>query len=319
MPRIESDKTLVRVIASGLNFADIVIRGGLYPDAPRFPFIAGYEFGGIVDTPGRSSRFVEGDRVLGVTYFGAQAEYVLADDSQLFSMPEAMSFEEAAALPVNYLTAFFALFRLGNLRYGESVLIHSCAGGVGTAAVQLAHTKKAVIFGTTSAPHKIAYLQSIGVQHPINYKKTDFAKEVTAVAGRNGIDMVLDPIGGKVFRKSIALLAKGGRIICYGVTDLVAGGKRNLPKVLWKYLNLPRIKVLDLIQNNRGVFGLALNRLVNEMSLIAEPLRELISLYAQGIIKPNIGAVFQAEKASEAHRLLESGKSTGKIILSFAN
>jgi len=319
MPISDGRKTLVRVVAAGLNYADVVIRSGLYPDAPRFPFIAGYEFSGIVETPNRSSRFATGDRVMGVTCFGAQAEYVLLDDDQLFPMPHGMSFEEAAALPVNYLTAYFALFRLGNLRSGERVLIHSCAGGVGTAAVQLAQTEKAEIFGTTSSPHKIAYLESLGVQHPINYKDRDFAKEIRSVVGDKGIDMVLDPIGGKVFRKSFELLARGGRIICYGVTDLISGGRRNLPKVFWKYLNLPRLKVLDLIQNNRGVFGLALNRLVGEIELIAGPLRELINLYAQGIIKPKISAVFRAEKANEAHRLMESGKSTGKLILRFEN
>ncbi len=319
IPTSDGQKTLVRVMAAGLNYADVVIRSGLYPDAPRFPFVAGYELSGVVESPGRSSRFAAGDRVMGVTLFGAQAEYVLLDDEQLFPIPDGMNFEQAAALPVNYLTAYFALFRLGNLRSGERVLIHSCAGGVGTAAVQLAQSRKAEIFGTTSALHKIAYLESLGVQHPINYKNKDFAKEIRSIVGDRGIDMVLDPIGGKVFRKSFELLNRGGRIICYGVTDLVSGGKSNLPKLVWKYLNLPRVRVLDLIQDNRGVFGLALNRLVDKIELIAGPLRELINLYAQGIIRPKIGAVFQAEKASEAHRLLESGKSTGKLILNFGN
>lgn len=317
MPLVDDGKALVKIHSCGLNYAEVIIRSGFYPDAPAFPFIAGYEFAGVVEKSGMSGRLEKGTRVLGVTYFGAQAEYISVNEDQLFSIPDSMSFEEAAAIPVNYLTAYFALYRLGNLQTGERVLIHSCAGGVGTAAVQLALAKGAQIFGTTSAPHKIEYLKSIGVHHPINYRLVDFADTIRNLTNGKGVNIILDPIGGKVFRKSLRLLTDGGRIICYGVVDLLSGGKRNLPKILWKFINLPKVKVLDLIQNNKGVFGLALNRLVKEIEVISAPLQELIDLYIKGVIKPQIRAIFPADKASQAHQLLESGQSTGKIILRF--
>jgi NADPH:quinone reductase-like Zn-dependent oxidoreductase len=293
------------------------VRKGFYPDAPKFPFVPGYEFAGTVEKPDNDGMFKTGDRVLGAKMFGAQAEYISAEPELLFRIPDEMTFDDASALPVNYLTAYYALYRLANVRKGEKVLIHSCAGGVGTAAVQLAKLKGAVIFGTTSRDDKVSYLDKIGVDFPINYKKHGFADMVKSKIGDSGIDIVLDPVGGDTFRESYKLLGAGGRVICYGVADLTAGSRFNFPRLIWKFLRVPSVRRLNLIQNNRGVFGLAINRLLSDADEVREVITELLQLVKGGGIKPEISKVYDFKNCAEAHRHLESGKSTGKIILNF--
>ena len=316
-PELAVGQVLVKIKAAGINYADVVARSGFYPDAPKFPFIPGYEFAGIVEKINGAAKIKIGDRVMGVTMFGAQAEFVAVNEDQLLAIPDKMSFEDAAAIPVNYLTAYFALFKLGNLREGEKVLIHSCAGGVGTAATQLASLKKAEIFGTTSSDAKVAHAVANGVRRPINYNKSDFSAEILRFTDGRGVNIVLDPVGGKTFKKSLRLLAPGGRIICYGVADLLAGGRKNILKIGWKYLSLPRVKVLDLIQSNRCIFGLSLNRFIDQSAYIIPVLSELIKFYVDGLIKPILSRIFNYNECAEAHAFLESGKSCGKLILKF--
>jgi NADPH:quinone reductase-like Zn-dependent oxidoreductase len=318
-PQIKDNQALVKIYAAGINYADIVARSGLYPDSPRFPFVPGYEFAGTVEKTQNTTMIKPSEKVLGLTLSGAQAQYVAANEDQLFPIPDNMSFEQAAAIPVNYLTAYYALFKLGNLRQKESVLIHSCAGGVGTAAVQLALTKDAEIFGTTSSDLKIDYLIKQGVHHPINYKKKNFQDVVKKITGNKGIDMVLDSVGGPTFKKSWRLLSSGGRIICYGVTDLIVGGRKNIFRLLWKFLTIPKIKTLDLIQNNHGVFGLALNRLLKDTKEIKNAIDEILKLYNAGLIRPEINRVYDINDIAEAHAYQQSGKSTGKLILRLNN
>jgi NADPH:quinone reductase-like Zn-dependent oxidoreductase len=318
-PQLKNGQALVKVYTAGLNYADIVARRGLDPDAPKFPFVPGYEFAGIIEKTQKTNHLKPSDRVFGLTLFGAQAQYIAVNENQLFRIPENMSYEQAAAIPVNYLTAYYALFRLGNLRQKEALLIHSCAGGVGTAAVQLALTKDAEIFGTTSSDLKTNYLINQGVHHPINYKKENFSTVVKKLTGGRGIDIVLDPVGGSTFKKSWHLLAPGGRIICYGVADLVAGARINIFRLLWKFLSIPKIKTLDLIQNNRGAFGLALNRILTNPKEIETMINELLKMFDEGRIKPEINRVYGLNEVVDAHTYHQSGKSMGKLILRLNN
>jgi len=316
-PKPRPGQALVRVEAAGLNYAEIVIRKGMYPDVPKFPFIPGYEFSGVVERNNGCTKIGEGDRVIGVTMFGAQAEYIAIDEAQLIRMPANMSYKQAAAIPVNYLTAYYALFRLGNLRQGEKVLIHSCAGGVGTAAVQLALTRKAELFGTTSREEKMEYLKKIGVHHPINYRQDNFRTIIADKTESKGVNLTLDPVGGATFRKSYKALASGGRIISYGVADLMAGSRFNLPRLLWKFVTFPAVRTLNLIQSNKGVFGLSLNRLLDNPDNIQSAMAELLELFEKGSINPEISKVYNFKEAAQAHKHLESGESIGKLILKF--
>ena len=316
-PALKAGQVMVKVKATGLNYAEIVVRRGLYPDAPKFPFISGYEYSGIVEDDNNCGIFQKGDRVLGVAMFGAQAQYIAANPLQLFKIPDSMSFDLAAALPVNYLTAYYALVRFAGLRDNETVLIHSCAGGVGTAASQLAKERNAVVFGTTSSDDKVKYLENIGIDYPVNYRQSDYSRKVDEITNGKGVDIVLDPVGGPNFRKSFKLLKSGGRIVSYGVADLTAGGRFNLPRLIWKFLTIPSVRTLNLIQSNRGVYGLALNRLLDNADEVGMVIKELLGKFENGSIKPVISRVFDFKEVASAHEFLESGKSTGKIVLNF--
>jgi NADPH:quinone reductase-like Zn-dependent oxidoreductase len=251
--------------------------------------------------------------------FGGQAQLVAVNEEQLLPFAETMSFETAAAIPVNYLTAYIALIKFGHLQQGEKVLIHSCAGGVGTAAVQLALAHKAEVYGLTSSDEKIEYIRRQGVHHAINYKKEDFTEVINNLTSGKGVDIVLDSVGGPIFKRSLKLLSGGGRIICYGVTDMMASGRKRLWRIAWKYFTSPRVKILDLMQNNLGIYGLALNRFISDMSTIRPILEKILSLYSQGLIKPAISRIYGLDEISAAHAHLESGKSIGKLILNLNN
>src|SRR5580704_13960244 len=197
----------IRVRAAGLNFADVMAAQGLYPDAPKPPCVVGYEVAGVVDALGeRTQGYAAGQRVLAMTHFGGHADVVCVPADYVLAIPDAMSFEEAAAIPVNYVTAYHMLFRVAGVRPGERVLVHMAAGGVGTAVLQLCRTVEDLeVFGTASAA-KHDVLKAQGCAHPIDYHATDYAAEVRRLTGGEGVDIVLDPLGGNDWRKGLKLL-----------------------------------------------------------------------------------------------------------------
>src|SRR5436190_24057942 len=226
-------QALVRVRAAGVNFADVSARLGLYPDAPPRPCVVGYEVAGTIERLGAG---VDGDlavgrRVIALTRFGGYAEAVAVPVAQVFPMPDSMSFEEGASIPVNYLTAVLMLRHFGNVRSGDRVLVHAAAGGVGMAAIQLCRIAGADVFGTASAG-KHALLREAGVAHAIDYRTEDFEAAVRRLTGGRGVDIVLDATGA--FRKSYRCLAPLGRLVCFGLSGAATGMKasylRTLPR-----------------------------------------------------------------------------------------
>ena len=203
----------IRVHAAGLNFAEVMAAQGLYPDAPKPPCVVGYEVAGVIDATGDGTRdHAAGRRVLALTHFGGHADVVCVPAEQVLPIPEAMSFEQAAALPVNYLTAYHMLFRVAGVRPGERVLVHMAGGGVGTAVLQLCRTVDDVeVFGTASAA-KHDVLKAEGCAHPIDYHTTDYAAEIRRLTAGQGVDIVLDPLGGHDWRKGLKLLRPCGRL-----------------------------------------------------------------------------------------------------------
>ena len=211
----------IRVRAAGLSFADVMSAQGLYPDAPKPPCVVGYEVAGVIDALGDGTQGrAAGERVLAMTHFGGHADVVCVPAEQVLPMPDAMSFEEAAAMPVNYLTAYHMLFRVAVVRPGERVLVHMAAGGVGTAVLQLCRTVDDLeVFGTASAA-KHDVLKAEGCAHPIDYHATDYAAEVRRLTAGQGVDIVLDPLGGHDWRKGLKLLRPCGRLVAYGFANL---------------------------------------------------------------------------------------------------
>jgi NADPH:quinone reductase-like Zn-dependent oxidoreductase len=305
----------VRVKAAGLNFADVMARLGLYPDAPRPPAVLGYEVAGVVDAAGEGVVTpAPGARVLALVRFGGHAEAVVVPADQALPLPDGMTFEEGAALPVTYLTAYHALFGVGHLRPGQSVLVHMAAGGVGIAVLQLARTVPGVtVLGTASAS-KHAAIRSEGCTHPID-RSIDYEAEVRRLTGGRGVDLVLDPLGGADWRKGYRLLAPAGLLVAYGFANLATGERRSLLRVLSRLLAAPRFSPLSLMGDNRGVAGVNLGRLWGETALLRAHLEALLDLYRRGAIRPRIDSTFPLERAADAHRRLQGRLNVGKVLL----
>src|SRR5687767_9105183 len=195
-PTLRDDQVLIRVRAAGLNFADILARQGLYPDSPSKPCVMGYEVSGVIEAVGKdvNSSF-EGKSVAAMTRFGGQSELVAVKATQIFEKPDKLTFEQTAAIPVNYLTAYALLVVMGSLHAGESVLIHNAGGGVGLAAIDIAKKIGAVTYGTAS-PGKHKFLAERGLDHAIDYRTQDWLPVLQQLTDGRGVDLVIDPIGG---------------------------------------------------------------------------------------------------------------------------
>lgn len=316
-PKPGKGELRVDVKAAGLNFAEVMARQGLYPDAPKPPCIVGYEGAGVVDEvgPGVDGAAPVGTRVLFLSRFGAHASSVVTTPEQVVPIPDGMSFESAAALPVTYLTAYHMLFRIARLRGGEHVLIHMAAGGVGTAALQLCRTVPGVVtYGTASAAKHDA-IRAQGCTHPIDYKSKDYAEEVRRLTNGRGVDVVLDALGGPDWKKGYDLLAPAGMLIAFGLANANTGGKRRLFHVLGQIARVPRFSPMKLMDQNRAVAGVNMGHLFGEVEMLREELTALMKLYAEGKIDPVVGATYPFSRVADAHAELEFGKNVGKVVL----
>lgn len=314
-PTPASGQVVVRVRAAGINFADILMRLGLYPGTPKPPFVPGFEAAGTVEAAGSGvSAPPVGARVVAFSFKGGYAEKICLPATQVIPIPDRMSFEDAAALPVNYLTAYQALTYMASLRAGERVLIHAAAGGVGLAAIQLAKLAGAEIFGTASAS-KHDFLRQQGVSHAIDYTTQDFEEEINRLTHREGVDLVMDAVGGSSFRKSYRVLRHGGRLICFGLSSAVPGRGRSL-KAVAAWWNTPSFNPLDMMRKNRAVIGVHLGEMGRARpALVRSWLEEMFQLYAAGTIKPHVGKTFPLAEAAQAHRYIHDRQNIGKVLL----
>jgi NADPH:quinone reductase-like Zn-dependent oxidoreductase len=305
----------IAVSAAGVNFADVMARMGLYPDAPKPPLVLGYEVAGVVDAVGPGIRHLHGgDRVVALTRFGGYATHVVVPADYVFPIPPSVSLADAAALPVNYLTASLALYRLANLAAGETVLIYGAGGGVGIAATQLARRRRARIIGTASTAKHDA-LRAVGVDHPLDPAVDDLVREVRRLTKDRGADVVLDPIGGKSFGISYRLLAPLGRLVVYGVSAIAPGRRRNWWHAGRAVMQMPSFKPLSLMNRNRGVLGLNLAHLWEERDQLAATMLPLLGDLHEGRLQPVIGRTFPLARAAEAHHYIQSRANVGKILL----
>jgi NADPH:quinone reductase-like Zn-dependent oxidoreductase len=306
----------IRVRAAGLNFAEVMAAQGLYPDAPKPPCVVGYEVAGVIDALGDGVQsYPIGQRVLALTRFGGHADVVCVPAEQVLPMPDAMTFEAAAALPVNYLTAYHMLFRVAAVRPGERVLVHMAAGGVGTAVLQLCRTVDNLqTFGTASAA-KHDVLKAEGCAHPIDYHATDYAVEVRRLTAGEGVDIVLDPLGGHDWRKGLKLLRPCGRLVAYGFANLASGQRRRPARLLSQVAGIPLLTPLGLMNRNLTVSGVNIGHLWGQMAILREELQAVLVLWDQGKIKPLIDTTYPFADAAAAHRRILQHQNTGKIVL----
>src|SRR4051794_30386610 len=315
-PSLAPGRVLVRVKAAGINFADLMARQGLYPDAPDLPSVLGYEIAGEIEAVGDGVEgFSTGDRVMAGCRFGGYAELVAVRDRDLIALPEGWSFEEGAALPVVYGTAYASLVAFGNLRSGERLLVQAAAGGVGIAATQIGKLLGAEIYGTAS-PSKHDAIREFGVQHPIDYRNKDFAAEIRRITGDEApIDLAVDGVGAASWKASYNLLAPGGRLVMIGAASFVTGEKRNLPKAAVNFAKVPRFNPIKMASESRSVIGLNMLRLWDARGSLEDYVEPLEQWIDQGLLRPVIAEAFPLERVADAHRYMGERKNVGKVVL----
>jgi NADPH:quinone reductase-like Zn-dependent oxidoreductase len=317
-PEPAADEVRIRVQAAGINFADLLQRLGLYGNAPKMPYIPGFEVSGEISALGSEvSGLKEGDRVVALTRFGGYAGEVCAPKIAVLPVPAELDLTVAASIPVNYLTAWFCLKTMGNVRRGERVLIHNGAGGVGTAAVQLAREDGAEIFATASSEEKLDLLRDLGVQHPINYRASDFAEQIRRISGTRSIDLILDAVGGKTTLEGYKLLAPLGRLVSYGMFEAAPTANRNLLRAWRAWRRTPRFNPIQMIGRNTGVFGFHLALLEGKNDLVAEAFAQIMEMVMAGRLRPIISGSYPlaAAGAAAAHRFIHERRNLGKVLL----
>ncbi|MDX1420665.1 MAG: zinc-binding dehydrogenase [Rubricoccaceae bacterium] len=311
----------IAVEAAGINFADILARQGLYPDAPDLPAVVGYEVAGTVDAVSDGvERPAVGDPVLALVRFGGYSSAVVVPAASVFPRPEGMTAEVGAALPVTYLTAFQMMVVMGGVRHAQElggrrmrVLVHGASGGVGTAAADLGRIYGVELLGTAS-PGKHDFVRERGYDHAVDYRTDDWVAEVRDLTDGDGVDLVLDPIGGAHWAKSLDVLAPTGRVVLYGISSVAGGGKLGMLKMA---LGIPwrRLSPLSLINRNHGVLGVNLGHLWGEGERIGGWARKLLAYYVRGQVQPFVDRSFPFERAAEAHAYIEGRQNRGKVVL----
>lgn len=319
-PSVGAGEIRIAVRAAGINFADTLARVGLYPDAPKIPCVLGYEVAGEVESLGEGvADWKIGDRVIAGTRFGGQAELATVPAAQALALPERLSFEQGAAFPVNYGTAYAALIVMGSLRQGDRVLIHAAGGGVGISATQIARNVGAEIFGTAS-PAKHEAIRAQGVTHAIDYRSQDFEAEVMRITNGEGVDLIMDALGPTSFRKDYRLLRSGGRLVMYGLSENSNGGVRSLPETLKSLAKMPLAtmpwwKSLFLMNENKGVFGLNMLSWWDREGNLDRVTEPLLADLEAGRIEPVVAEAFPFERAGEAHEFIAQRRNVGKVVL----
>jgi NADPH:quinone reductase-like Zn-dependent oxidoreductase len=320
-PEVGPGQVRIAVRAAGVNFADTMARIGLYPDAPKPPAVLGYEVAGEVDSVGEGVVDVGvGDRVIAGTRFGGHAELVAVPAEQVMPLPNRLSFEQGAAFPVNYGTAYAGLVLMGSLREGDRVLIHAAAGGVGISATQIARNAGAArIFGTSSAS-KHGAIEAQGVTDPIDYRSLDFEQEVMRITDGEGIDLAFDALGPTSFRKDYRLLRPGGRLVMYGISENSKEGRRSIPATLKSLATMPAAtmpwwKSLMVINENKGVFGLNMLKWWDREGNLDRLTAPLLEDLESGRLEPVVAEAFSFERAGEAHRFIAERRNVGKVVL----
>ena len=310
-------EVLVEVKASGVSFADIMARVGKYGDAPPLPCVVGYEVAGNVIAVGPTDAdapFKVGDRVLGLTRFGGYSSMVTLPPAQLYSMPDGMTYTQAAAIPVNYFTAYLALIRFCNVQSDERVLIHNAGGGVGVAAIQLAQRIGARIYGTASA-WKHPRLQELGAHELVDYRTADWVKEINRLTEGPGMHAVLDPVGGRNLKLDLEVMAPLARLAAYGFSEPVKKGDRPFFPTLRSVLGMPRTHMMTLLGNNWSIGGLNLGHLWTEGSRMRRVGDDILRAWDEGAVRPEIAAEISFDNAAEAHRMLAERRNLGKVVL----
>jgi NADPH:quinone reductase-like Zn-dependent oxidoreductase len=310
-PPLQAGYVRVEVAAAGVNFADTMARTGLYPDAPKPPMVVGYEVAGnVTEVAPDVDQIAPGARVMAGTRFGGYASQVVVPLAAVVPLPDHLTFEQGAAIPVNYATAWAALIGYGSLRRGESVLVHAAAGGVGIAATQIAKRYGATVHGTAS-PSKHDAIRANGVDVAHDYTRRSWDNELN-----DRFDVILDAIGGSSFKRSYRMLRIGGRLVAFGASSVQQGERRNLRKAAPQALRM--LRGFDLIRqmsDSKAVIGLNMLRLWDDRGTLQPWTDPLAALIEDGTIRPVVSDVVPFDRAADAHRIIAERRNVGKVVL----
>lgn len=319
-PEPAKGELLIEIRACGVNFADCVVRMGLYQSAKEFvgwPITPGFEVAGVVTAIGEGvDPCVLGQKVIAITLFGGYATHLVVAEDQVFPLPESMDYATGAALPTVFLTAYYALFELAHPRKGSHLLIHSAAGGVGSALVQLGKILECHVTGIVGAAHKIGYVKSLGADKVIDKSSEDLWKEIERIAPQ-GFDVILDANGAESLKYDYRHLDFGGKLVIYGFHTMFSKGrgKPNWGKLLWYYLRTPRFNPLRMTNDNHSILAFNLSYFLKKKKILREDLQIILKWFQEEKVRPPAIKTYPFEKVAEAHRDLESGQTIGKLVL----
>ena len=316
MPVPKEGEVCIEVHFAGINFADTLMRLGLYQPRPPFPFTPGYELSGTIHSIGEGvSNFEVGQRVVAAMPTGGQSSHVAVKTSRVIPVPDDMGLDAAAAMPVTYLTAHHMLHYLGHMKKGDTVLIHGGAGGVGTAALQLCQWAGIERVWATASGSKSEIIEKFG-GIAVDRHNEDFVEIVKSATDGRGVDHILDPIGGDNLTRSLSVLAEGGRLYTYGMSAAAPSSKRSLIRAFLAWRKTPKFDPLKLMTRNRGVFGVHMGTWKDEDAM-SEQLYKIMEGIKLGHLKPVIDSVFDAEDVAAAHQYIHDAKNIGKVLLRF--
>lgn len=294
------EDVLIETESAGLNYADIMMRRGLYLGGPKPPFIPGFESAGVVAAVGEKVRGIEmGQRVVAMTGIGGYAQFANTHFSRVMPLPDSVSFDEGAAFPAQFFTAYFCLHRCGQVGPGKTVLIHAAAGGVGTAAVQLAKLAGAEVYATASSSEKLELARRLGADHTINYREQDFLEIIKETTHGRGVDIVLESVGGTVYEKSQHALATMGRLVVFGCASGIAG----------------KTDPIDLLFRNKAILGFHLGKYTVDQVAMKEATEAMLPAWHAGKLKPIVGRSFPLNQAAGAQNWITDRRSIGKVLL----
>jgi len=313
----EKNQVKVRVHRAGINFADLMMRQGLYGSNPDFPFTPGYEVSGeIIEIGKDNDRLQIGQRVIAMTGFGGYSEEVIVDSSRVVPIPDSISFDQAAAMPVTYGTAYHMLVHLGGLREGDTVLVHHAAGGVGTAAAQICQAYGAGLVIGTASESKKEFVESLGMRF-VNRDKEDFVEVCKNMTEGKGVHQAIDPVAGKHLTRSYDALRNGGKLHCFGASSAVPNEKRSIFAAIKMWINTPKFNPMKMMNSNKSVFGVHMGRMEDE-EIFTNHLAKLGELMKEGKINPIIDSIWRFEKVADAQMHIHNRKNKGKVLLDFS-
>lgn len=319
-PKPGKGEVLIETRACGVNFADCIVRMGLYSSAKEFvgwPITPGFEVSGVITEVGEGiTKFKIGQKVIAMTLFGGYTTHLVVPENQVFALPEHLDFAKGAALPTVFITAYYALFDLANIKKENTVLVHSAAGGVGSALVQFGKVAGCRVVGVVGASHKVDYVKSLGADAVIDKSRQDLWQEAKRLAP-DGYDVILDANGTETLKPGYRHLASGGKLVTYGFHSMFSkgAGKPNWFKLLWQYWNVPRFDPLDMITKNHSVLAFNLSYLMPKKDLLQAGITQIMQWVDEKKVVTPVVKTFPLEQVAEAHRSLEEGQTIGKIVL----